>query len=131
MRSYMRTKTVVGEADAELARAVGMSGGEIEEMYRLLAIADYGDRFVVPAAHRELAEELSQQNQGACGLDFPGGPGACAPEASASGNGHRADAPLVVTKVGAGQRAGALARLQERRARERAARRQARREQTA
>ncbi len=54
--------------DTELADAVGMSGADIEDMFRLLAIADYKDRFVVPTAHRELAEELSQQHQGACGL---------------------------------------------------------------
>jgi nitrate reductase beta subunit len=83
MRSYMRTRNVAGESDSGLAAAVGMTDGEVEDMYRLLAIAKYEDRFVVPPAHRELAEELSQQNQGACGLDFPGGPGACAPEPSA------------------------------------------------
>jgi len=31
---------------------------------------------VIPKAHRELATELMEQ-QGACGLDFEGGPGNC------------------------------------------------------
>ena len=29
----------------------------IEDMYKIMAIADYEDRFVIPTAHRELAEE--------------------------------------------------------------------------
>ena len=43
-------------------------------MYRLLAIADYEDRYVIPQAHAELGERLMQE-QGGCGLDFDGGPG--------------------------------------------------------
>ena len=45
-------------------------------MYRLLAIADYEDRYVIPQAHAELGERLMQE-QGGCGLDFEGGPGNC------------------------------------------------------
>jgi nitrate reductase beta subunit len=45
-------------------------------MYRLLAIAKYDDRYVIPQAHTELGERLMQQ-QGTCGLDFEGGPGNC------------------------------------------------------
>jgi nitrate reductase beta subunit len=45
-------------------------------MYRLLAIADYNDRYVIPEAHTELADRLMEQ-QGTCGLDFEGGPGNC------------------------------------------------------
>ena len=45
-------------------------------MYRLLAIGKYEDRYVIPQAHAELAERLMEQ-QGACGLDFEGGPGNC------------------------------------------------------
>ncbi|MEZ4588368.1 MAG: hypothetical protein R2909_18470 [Gemmatimonadales bacterium] len=86
MRSYMREKTISGSGDAALATAVGMSPGELEEMYRLLAIADYGDRFVVPPAHRELAGRLVEE-QGGCGLDFPGGPGSCEPQAEGARDG--------------------------------------------
>jgi nitrate reductase beta subunit len=48
----------------------------METMYRLLAIAKYDERYVIPKAHRELASELMEQ-QGGCGLDFEGGPGNC------------------------------------------------------
>jgi nitrate reductase beta subunit len=84
MRSYMRERTISGEGDPELAAAVGMSPGELEEMFGLLAIADYEDRFVVPPAHRELAGRLVEE-QGACGLDFAGGPGGCEPNGDRNG----------------------------------------------
>jgi nitrate reductase beta subunit len=45
-------------------------------MYRLLAIAAYDERYVIPKAHGELASQLMEQ-QGGCGLDFEGGPGNC------------------------------------------------------
>ncbi len=48
----------------------------MEDMYRLLAIAKYDDRFVIPPAHREQVADLYNE-QGGCGLDFMGGPGAC------------------------------------------------------
>ncbi len=88
MRSYMRAKTLAdgpgtagpgtARPDDSIAGAVGMSGSEIEEMYRLLALAKYDDRFVIPKAHRETASNLTAR-QGGCGLDFAGGPGSCGP----------------------------------------------------
>jgi nitrate reductase beta subunit len=76
MRGHMRKREVLGEHDAAMAAAVGMSVDDVEDMYRLLAIADYDDRYVIPQAHTELAGKLMEQ-QGACGLDFEGGPGNC------------------------------------------------------
>src|SRR6187431_2943216 len=76
MRSYMRKREVLGEIDEELPARVGLTGPELERMYRLLAIADYEDRYVIPQAHAELGERLMQE-QGGCGLDFDGGPGNC------------------------------------------------------
>ena len=40
-------------------------------MYRLLAIAKYEDRYVIPTAHFEQAHELEELG---CSLDFDGGP---------------------------------------------------------
>src|SRR5699024_5441699 len=37
----------------EIAEAVGMTGKQIQEMYRLLAIAKYDDRYVIPTASPE------------------------------------------------------------------------------
>ena len=76
MRSYMRKREVLGETDEALPEKVGLTGPELERMYRLLAIANYEDRYVIPKAHAELGERLMQE-QGGCGLDFQGGPGNC------------------------------------------------------
>jgi nitrate reductase beta subunit len=72
----MRKREVLGEHDTAMAAAVGMSVNDVEDMYRLLAIAKYEDRYVIPQAHTELADHLMEQ-QGTCGLDFEGGPGNC------------------------------------------------------
>lgn len=72
MRSYMRDINLGNEADENIARAVGMTGEEMEAMYRLLAIAKYEDRYVIPKAHVESARDLEDF---ACSLDTDGGPG--------------------------------------------------------
>ena len=51
-----------------------MTAAEIEAMYRLLAIAKYEDRYVIPAAHAESAAALEETASG-CSLDVDGGPG--------------------------------------------------------
>ncbi|MGN6300168.1 MAG: nitrate reductase subunit beta, partial [Angustibacter sp.] len=74
MRSYMRDITMGREPDESIAAAVGMTGQEVRDMYRLLAIAKYDERYVIPAAHAEQAhslEELATE----CALDYDGGPG--------------------------------------------------------
>jgi nitrate reductase beta subunit len=76
MRGHMRKREVLGEHDTAIAAAAGMSIEDVEDMYRLLAIAKYEDRYVIPQAHAELGQMLMQQ-QGTCGLDFEGGPGIC------------------------------------------------------
>ena len=73
MRSYMRDVTLGRARDHELAAAVGMTGAAVEQMYRLLAIAKYDERYVIPKAHHEQARALESM---ACSLDFEGGPGA-------------------------------------------------------
>jgi nitrate reductase beta subunit len=94
MRRYMRERSLGGEPDASVPASVGMGVPEMEEMYRLLALAKYDERFVIPTAHAELAGALAIR-QGACGLDFAGGPGGCGPAAwdGASQNGAGAPHP--------------------------------------
>ena len=48
MRAYMRAKTIDGVADDALAERVGLTGGAIEDMYQVMAIANFEDRFVIP-----------------------------------------------------------------------------------
>ncbi len=72
MRSYMRGVTLDLGRDEDLAATIGMSGTQIEEMYRLLAIAKYNDRYVIPKAHVEQAHNLEEMG---CSLDYDEGPG--------------------------------------------------------
>jgi len=74
MRSYLRDINLGRDADESIPAAVGMSGEQLYEMYRLLALAKYDERYVIPPAHAEQAhalEELATE----CSLDFEGGPG--------------------------------------------------------
>jgi nitrate reductase / nitrite oxidoreductase, beta subunit len=72
MRSYMRDVTLDRPRDESIATAVGMTGGEILEMYRLLAIAKYEERYVIPTAYEGDAHHLEEVG---CSLDVDGGPG--------------------------------------------------------
>ncbi len=74
MRSHMRRVNLGepdGDAEAEAA-SVGFTPRALEDLFRLLAVAKYEDRYVIPAAHVELATSL---DEAACSLDFEGGPG--------------------------------------------------------
>ncbi len=72
MRAYMRAKTVDGVIDESIARRVGLTALQIEEMYQIMAIANYEDRFVIPTAHRELDED-AYDLRGSCGFSFGNG----------------------------------------------------------
>ena len=76
MRSYMRDYNLGRDFDESIPASVGMTGEEMYDMYKLLAIAKYQDRYVIPAAHRESADRLDESMSG-CSVDFdayPGGP---------------------------------------------------------
>ncbi|MFE6649077.1 nitrate reductase subunit beta [Nocardioides sp. NPDC057772] len=72
MRAYMRDITLGRDPDGTIPAAVGMSEEETYEMYRLLAIAKYEERYVIPTAHAEQAHDLEEMG---CSLDFDDGPG--------------------------------------------------------
>jgi len=74
MRSYMRELNLGRDADESIATAVGMTGAEVRQMYRLLAIAKYDERYVIPPAHAEQAHQLEELAT-ECSLDYEGGPG--------------------------------------------------------
>lgn len=76
MRQYMRAVQTNKSIDPALISGVGLTEKQIEDMYRLLAIAKYDDRFVIPSSHREEVSDLYAE-QGSCGLSFSGGPGSC------------------------------------------------------
>ncbi len=60
MRAYMRDVNLGQPEREEIAEAVGMTGQQIKEMFRLLAIAKYDERYVIPTAHVEQAHHLEE-----------------------------------------------------------------------
>jgi nitrate reductase / nitrite oxidoreductase, beta subunit len=75
MRSYMRDVNLGQDRRPEIADAVGLTPAEMEDMYRLLALAKYDERYVIPSVHGELHDQAGQLEELACSLDYEGGPG--------------------------------------------------------
>jgi nitrate reductase beta subunit len=76
LRSYMRERTLGGDDEAEeeaALDAVGLTAGEAEDLHRLLAVAKYQDRYVVPAAHKEDAAALTAM-ENRCPVESSGEP---------------------------------------------------------
>jgi nitrate reductase / nitrite oxidoreductase, beta subunit len=93
MRSYMRDINLGREPDASIPAAVGMTEESMYDMYRLLAIAKYDERYVIPSGHSEQAhnlEELATE----CSLDYEDGPGMGG--SGPFGEGSGAETPLAV-----------------------------------
>jgi len=79
MRAWMRLKSVLKQNKPEVLEAAGLTEAQAGEMYRILGLAAYEDRFVIPTTHREYAEN-AYDLRGGCG--FSDGEG-CTP-----GSGH-------------------------------------------
>ncbi|OBF90734.1 nitrate reductase subunit beta [Mycobacterium sp. 852002-51152_SCH6134967] len=77
MRSYMRDINLGRETQPHIPQAVGMTEEQIYEMYRLLALAKYEERYVIPTAYVADAHALEAQalEEPGCSLSFEGGPG--------------------------------------------------------
>jgi nitrate reductase beta subunit len=76
VRAIMRAGQLGLNLDENLPASVGASVEDLEDLYRLLAIAKYEDRYVIPPAHAEDAGRLmGQHEQLFCSLDTDGGPG--------------------------------------------------------
>ncbi|MFV0253406.1 MAG: nitrate reductase subunit beta [Beutenbergiaceae bacterium] len=58
MRSYMRDINLEQPTQPEIPASVGMTEDSMQEMFRLLAIAKYEDRYVIPSTHGEQAHAL-------------------------------------------------------------------------
>ncbi len=58
LRHYTRSRRVKGRPDTQKLEAVGLSTAMAEDMYRLLAIAKYYERFVIPTVKRENTDDL-------------------------------------------------------------------------
>lgn len=77
MRSYMRDINLGRETQPHIPEAVGMTEEQMYEMYRLLALAKYEERYVIPTAYAADAHALEAQalEEPGCSLSFEGGPG--------------------------------------------------------
>ena len=72
MRAYQRSKHVDNVQNLAVLEQTGLSVAEVEEMYQIMAIANYEDRFVIPTSHREYAENAFDL-RGGCGFSFGNG----------------------------------------------------------
>jgi nitrate reductase beta subunit len=77
MRTHMRGRMIAAEGGA--VPPPTDPERELEALFRLLALARYDERFVIPKTRREDLATLNAM-QGTCGLEGVGGPGRCVPE---------------------------------------------------
>lgn len=68
VRQYMRSVRVEKSLDSAVLDSVGLTVEAAQAIYRLLAIAKYDERFVVPTLRRTDGERL-YADQGCCGFD--------------------------------------------------------------
>lgn len=79
MREFKRGQNVDGESNKELLSQVGLDENTVNDMYRIMALASYEDRFNIPTNHKEYAGETPFDNEipfdtrSACGFSFGNG----------------------------------------------------------
>ena len=81
--------------DESIAQRVGLTAQAIEDMYHIMAIANYEDRFVIPTAHRELGED-AYDLRGSCGFSFGNGCSGGTSEPNLFGMPKRVKTPMEV-----------------------------------
>ncbi|MEU6999476.1 nitrate reductase subunit beta [Nonomuraea sp. NPDC046570] len=79
MRSYMRA---VNLGEEPVLADVGLTEQEMHAMYRLLALAKYDERYVIPTAAGVVPGAVEEVG---CSLDYDGGPGMQGPFGETSG----------------------------------------------
>ncbi len=93
MRAWQRAKHVDGETNMAALNQVGLTQAEVEDMYHVMAIANYEDRFVIPSTHREYAENAFDV-RGGCGFSFGNGCSEGSSDTSLFGGGGRRTIPI-------------------------------------
>ncbi|TDD98200.1 nitrate reductase subunit beta [Actinomadura rubrisoli] len=73
MRAHMRRVNLGEPEDPRIARRIGMEPSDLQQMYRLLALAKYEERYVIPTAYA--AGGGHGAGTTGCSLDGVGGPG--------------------------------------------------------
>ena len=95
MRSHMRDVRLGREPDPAIAAAVGLSAEKLEAMYRLLAIAKYDDRYVIPTTKPEVPRGMESMGNDVKTLLGEGAPAGCHPDvASFHGQGGVGNGPV-------------------------------------
>ncbi|ROV56527.1 nitrate reductase subunit beta [Neisseria chenwenguii] len=92
MRRFKRGQTVHGETLEQTLEGTGLTPEMVEDMYQIMAIANYEDRFVIPNSHKEMVEETFNE-KGSCGFTF--GNGCSGGDSSENLFGKRKAAPIV------------------------------------
>ena len=79
MRRFMRAKTVDDVIDNEVLEQVGLDEATVDDMYQIMAIANYEDRYVIPTNHKEYAgdtpfdNDIAFASRSECGFSFGNG----------------------------------------------------------
>lgn len=69
VRAWRRSIRVEGKADEEVLREAGLTAQDAREMHRLLALAHFHERFVIPTTHRERTDNSPYIERGFSGFD--------------------------------------------------------------
>ena len=72
MRHYMRSKLIEGQPNTAFLEESGLSTDMVEDMYKIMALANYEDRYVIPTGHREETLDAFGES-GGCGFSFGNG----------------------------------------------------------
>jgi nitrate reductase beta subunit len=72
MRHYMRGKMIEGKDNSGILEDVDLTPELVEDMYKIMAIANYEDRYVIPTSHREETLDAFGES-GGCGFTFGNG----------------------------------------------------------
>jgi nitrate reductase beta subunit len=96
MRAYQRGKHVEGRPNLRALEQVQLAAETADEIYRVMAIADYEDRFVIPSTHREYAENAFNV-RGGCGFSFGNGCSEGVTETSLFGSEKKRTIPIKAT----------------------------------
>ncbi len=69
VRGYRRSERVEGAPDPSLLEQVGLTPEDAKALHRLLALAHYHERFVIPTTHRERTTASPYIERGFAGFD--------------------------------------------------------------
>ena len=72
MRHYMRSVHIEGKPDVSALKETNLSVNMVEDMYKIMALASYEDRYVIPTGHREEVLDAYGES-GGCGFSFGNG----------------------------------------------------------